>query len=551
MNAETYQATHGSQLAILAMLGISNNLRGQRRSGLFIGSLFSILCVTGLSPAVAQALNGPSGDREANPLIDPAPTLSSIITNGKYESEAEANHAPPAPESKVRVLPSEIKWSYIFPEQAVTAPAETPPRNFSNPQPTRQQNQPESNLSPPPSIHFPLQPIEARPVFPEEVIASDLAADVSAEGEAFIETSSPRNWRMGLLHRLRFRSPYPTYRDIDPHALWSCPTACGSQPCGNVYSDEQPFLVEPAQPDPSFTDAYIDTYSEQRIYPPDFESLSLKQPPRPLSGEEAQQRQEWDRSLESIDDDLSRVLPVTEALPASTRLTPTQIRTRANPAASTPGFTARDLPIIVHPPLVQPYRKNQYTFVIENQNDQAASNVTVQLSVPKTTTIFGVLPSGNSIVADHVALFRIESIPPRGHVEIHIGAIATDNEPIKFESSVSVATKTEFSVADSSAVTFRQVGSQTGRSAWQKPAGENESRQPLTSETAAPNFSLPGGSRFIRNPFTREGATETVSPGDQTAELSFGKQAFAGQDATEELPSSRGSAPGVLVSFGD
>ncbi len=517
MYAEAHLVSYGSQVVMFGSSHIPVRVA-------FINIAVAMLCVVSSNDAIAQSLHQHSNERPSIPIIDPAPTPSSIMAKGQPETQVEIDLAPPPPESKVRVLPDEIEWSYIYPEQSVLPPANTSGQDASNsrqaiqqglnnsaaspqmnPQSTQTPNgqkqsipsQPERNLSP-------LVPIESHQILADEIVVADSVTELRPPDNVVADCKLLPGFqkrcqrRMGLLYRMRSGSPY---RDVDPRALWSCPATCDCQLNSELLSidhaNDFSYLVEPA-----LGSAQMTPLQAKQVSPP---------PPELHPGFEV--------TVSSPASDFSQVLPITEALPH------TQTNTKHVPhppnrtAAPQSAYTSRSLShasaVIVHPPLIQPNRKNQYSFLIENQDDQTALNVTVQLLAPDSTTIFGVLPAGNSIVADHAALFHIPSIPARGYVEVHVGAISIDEQPIDFVSSISVQSQPGV-VADSSQVSgFRQAS----HPAQHVPNLENEFPPPSILEGMQANLSLPGGSRLIRNPFSPQGVLGSHAPADQTADL--------------------------------
>jgi hypothetical protein len=154
--------------------------------------------------------------------------------------------------------------------------------------------------------------------------------------------------------------------------------------------------------------------------------------------------------------------------------------------------------LVIHPPLVQPYRENQYTFVVENRGDEVVTNLTVQLEVGDSAKIFGALPS-ESLVLDQAALFRVEMVPPHGYVELHIGVISLDDSPIAFQANVSTTSQKDFRVTQSSKLAvLQQVGSTTDAGRFQSA---NQAEVPNVEPCVEQKLGLPGGAEVVRNPY--------------------------------------------------
>lgn len=261
-----------------------------------------------------------------------------------------------------------------------------------------------------------------------------------------------------------------------------------------------------------------------------------------VTASEAQPRNrasnDWGDATESIDQ-----IWVSPSIQTSTVSWP-RVTSGRQETVPTSESKIRQSEIIVHPPLVQPYRKNQYTFVVENRGDEAAHNVIVQLDVSEPARVFAALPS-DALLADRTAVFRVGSIAPNGHVELHVGARSDEGKLIEFKSSVSVTSKQNFSASNSDSVAMHQVGATNNGARHQLPS---YSRQP-TSETKR---TLPGGSEIIRNPFFDQDAPTGEETGYRTANLQ--PILSTGQPTIVQRPQSNlmfDSEQRVVINFGD
>ena len=101
--------------------------------------------------------------------------------------------------------------------------------------------------------------------------------------------------------------------------------------------------------------------------------------------------------------------------------------------------------IVVHPPMIQPYHKNQHTFVIENKGVLDAEDVTIEISVPENARIIAALPP-NSVSTPQKALFKFDELTAGDKTSVHLTVIATNNESIPFEASVACRSDYSFRV---------------------------------------------------------------------------------------------------------
>ena len=91
--------------------------------------------------------------------------------------------------------------------------------------------------------------------------------------------------------------------------------------------------------------------------------------------------------------------------------------------------------LIVHPPMVQPYNRNQYTFILENLSDTLAKEVAVEIGVPDHCKIIATLPS-NSLFSKNQCVFRFEELPAGDRVQIHVNAVSDETKPVEFVANV-------------------------------------------------------------------------------------------------------------------
>ena len=91
--------------------------------------------------------------------------------------------------------------------------------------------------------------------------------------------------------------------------------------------------------------------------------------------------------------------------------------------------------IIIHPPIVQPFNRNQHTFLIENRGETDAKDVVIEISVQSGDRIVAALPA-NSVTSDQVSMFKFPRIAPGESIPIHVTAVSGDSSPVEFAASL-------------------------------------------------------------------------------------------------------------------
>ncbi len=91
--------------------------------------------------------------------------------------------------------------------------------------------------------------------------------------------------------------------------------------------------------------------------------------------------------------------------------------------------------VVIQPPMVQPYKSNQYSFVVENLGEVDAEEVTIEISVDETARIIAMLPS-DSVVTDRNALLKIKKLHAGEHSTIHLTATSSLESPIRFRAKL-------------------------------------------------------------------------------------------------------------------
>lgn len=100
--------------------------------------------------------------------------------------------------------------------------------------------------------------------------------------------------------------------------------------------------------------------------------------------------------------------------------------------AATPMESAH---VVVQPPLIQPYKNNQYSFVVENRGSLDAENVSIEISVDDSSRIVAMLPS-DAVVTDEKALLTIKKLHAGEHYNVHLTATTSTEEPIVFQAKL-------------------------------------------------------------------------------------------------------------------
>lgn len=91
--------------------------------------------------------------------------------------------------------------------------------------------------------------------------------------------------------------------------------------------------------------------------------------------------------------------------------------------------------VVVQPPLVQPYKNNQYSFVIENRGTLDADDVSIEISVDENSRIVAMLPS-EAVVTDEKALLTIKKLHAGEHYNVHLTATSATEQPIVFQAKL-------------------------------------------------------------------------------------------------------------------
>ena len=91
--------------------------------------------------------------------------------------------------------------------------------------------------------------------------------------------------------------------------------------------------------------------------------------------------------------------------------------------------------IIIHPPMLQPFNRNQHTFVIENQGGADAEDVVIEISIHQDGRIIAALPD-NSVTTDKVSIFKFPKIVSGESVPVHVTAVSSNGSPIEFSASL-------------------------------------------------------------------------------------------------------------------
>lgn len=99
--------------------------------------------------------------------------------------------------------------------------------------------------------------------------------------------------------------------------------------------------------------------------------------------------------------------------------------------------------VVIQPPLVQPYKSNQYSFVVENLGSIDAHDVTIEISVDESAKIMAMLPS-DSVVTDRKALLKIKQLRAGEHSNIHLTATSETDAAIKFKAKLVHTSEQEF-----------------------------------------------------------------------------------------------------------
>ncbi len=100
--------------------------------------------------------------------------------------------------------------------------------------------------------------------------------------------------------------------------------------------------------------------------------------------------------------------------------------------------------VIIHAPLVQPYNRNQHTFLVENLSYNAVNDVVIEIAVPEDARIVAALPS-NSVFSNNKCAFRFERLAAGEQVQIHVNAVSRGSKPVDFIANVVARSEFAFS----------------------------------------------------------------------------------------------------------
>ena len=146
--------------------------------------------------------------------------------------------------------------------------------------------------------------------------------------------------------------------------------------------------------------------------------------------------------------------------------------------------------LIVHPPTLQSYNPNQYTFVVENAGGNIAREVIVEIKVAETAQIVAAMPV-NSVFSSSTAVFRFESLAAGGKVHVHLNAVSKEvKNPVSFVANVAAKLTYEFEMPQ---------GQQTAVSVEKTRYPTIGIRQRTNSESQTQTNSL--SAALIRNPY--------------------------------------------------
>ncbi|MEM9412012.1 MAG: hypothetical protein AAGA30_12910, partial [Planctomycetota bacterium] len=142
-------------------------------------------------------------------------------------------------------------------------------------------------------------------------------------------------------------------------------------------------------------------------------------------------------------DELSNAKPPAMIEPIST--VPLPPKPQVNQAQKSQPKLAESL--IVHPPIIQPYNQDQYTFVVENRAVLPATNIRLRFSVPETSQFVAVIP-GSSAFYETEAVIELEAIPGGGNKLVHLTVASTKQAPVEFKVDVTATTEVVFNASD-------------------------------------------------------------------------------------------------------
>ena len=143
----------------------------------------------------------------------------------------------------------------------------------------------------------------------------------------------------------------------------------------------------------------------------------------------------------------------------------------------------------IHPPMVQPYRKNQYTFVIENTGAKNANEVIVGITVPQWAKVTAVIPQ-SAQVDERTALVRFEKIEPGQQQQIHITADSLTGQPISFDATLTSKTVQNFAPGGPSTSPTGPSTQSAANALNHAPAYQPQTNQQQIVHPKAPAFDL-------------------------------------------------------------
>ena len=98
----------------------------------------------------------------------------------------------------------------------------------------------------------------------------------------------------------------------------------------------------------------------------------------------------------------------------------------------------------IHPPMVQPFNKNQFSFVVENVGDSQARDVVVGITVPEWSVISAVLPRSALMTQRHT-IITFPEVAAGEQKLIHVTATSTTAQPVSFDATLTTKTVQKFS----------------------------------------------------------------------------------------------------------
>jgi hypothetical protein len=104
--------------------------------------------------------------------------------------------------------------------------------------------------------------------------------------------------------------------------------------------------------------------------------------------------------------------------------------------------------VVVQPPMVQPYKKNQFSFVIENRGQLEAEDLKIELRVDNDARIVAMLPT-EAVVSDQTALLNVKQLKAGEHINVHLTATSKSDGPIRFTARLVHASEQVFDSAAS------------------------------------------------------------------------------------------------------